>query len=82
MDHYVICEDKEEFVYLVDFDKIQVSKHACFAKGDFLNIVYKHMLACFEVLSVLPNCIDDDMVHLCLSPVLVESEVKNNVAHS
>lgn len=82
MEHYVICKTKEEFVYLVDFNKMKTSKKACFAKGDFLNIVYNHMLACFEVISVLDDCIDDDMVHLCLVPVLVESEVENSVAYS
>lgn len=81
MEHIIICEDKEEFLHVADMTEVVVSKKAHFAKGDILYIAYLHLCATFDVISVLPNCIDDDMVYLLLSPVLIESEVKNSVAH-
>ena len=65
-----------------DMTEVEVSKKAQFAKGDILYICYMHMSATFDVISVLPNCIDDELVHLCLKPVLVEGEVKKYAAHS
>lgn len=82
MEHIIICENKEEFLHVADMTEVEVSKKALFAKGDVLYVCFMHLSASFDVISVLPNCIDDELVHLCLVPVLVEGEVKKYAAHN
>lgn len=82
MEHFIMCESKDDFMKMTDVTEVTVSKKACFEKGDILYFSFAHLMACFDVISVLPNCVNDNLVHLVLVPVLVESEVKNSVAHN
>lgn len=82
MEHFIVCESKDDFLKMADVTEVTVSKKACFEKGDILYFSFMHLLACFDVISVLPNCVNDNLVHLCLIPDLVESEVKNHVTLS
>lgn len=79
MEHFIVCESKDDFVKMADVTEVTVSKKACFEKGDILYFSFNHLMACFDVISVFPNCVNDNLVHLVLVPVRVKDELERKL---